>query len=191
MILSDKIYSSLKYKEAEWLVGKKVLFCNMPNYYSKGDIWMLGVLFKINMKSYPFVDAHTKSQWNFIKTCSETFEKKDNKENLIDALKLSILQWEMMVLTGKSKSECYIALGGEYGITTSCFLCDYTYRNTKHSMLCKHNCITWRQDCDTYIACLDTNSTYQKWYKTPSKENALAVINHMKLKLSELEKERN
>ena len=113
------------------------------------------------LKDYSFKsNTNGCTAWHFMRTCPETF--KDT--GLIEALKKSIQQWELMLSTGKTKEECYTFLGGER-IRWSCFLCDYCEYNHDYTYrkYCCAKCINWGGYENCYYRGTSDHTVFTKW----------------------------
>lgn len=107
---------------------------------------------------------------------------------LIKALEKSILQWQLMIDTDKSKYDCYKFLDGKNEINSStnnvfnCFLCDEFYRLNDCI-----DCLTWNNTI-VHIQCLFSNSCFYLWDQDNTKENTQKVLDYLKSELESLTK---
>ena len=101
------------------------------------------------------------------------YSMRDSGE-LKKALELSIMQWALMMQTNKTKSDCYVALGGNKNLLTACFLCDEFIENDCDG------CIDWNgEHCGE-------NDEFVKWDSDPSKTNTKNMLNFLMMRLEEL-----
>lgn len=169
-----EIFTIVNCNEAKKYIGKTMEFCYNHQYHR--NIWFTKKLIHVNNTTNEIFtginDDLTSNGFHIVRTCKETF-KKDNTE-LFNALEKSILQWEIMISTGKTKEEVYEFLGGTSNVF-HCFLCDYTgYSSDKNKC---ENCIKWNDDNDNCFS--NSSSVYSKWNDNESKENAINVLNFL------------
>ena len=183
-------FSALNERDAEKYIGKLMEFANRDGVLYNN--WGREILKNINNSDHLFPFKTNYNYRQFMRTCPETFEASNKKSNsgLIEALGKSIQQWELMLSTGKSKEECYAFLGGER-IQWSCFLCDYCgYDNDYiYNSNCPCNtCINWGGYSCHYSGTYDY-TVFTRWRDNESKENTLAMLDHLKSELNRLENE--
>lgn len=165
------------HKEAEEFIGREVTFLSFfgRKFHS--------VLKEVTpYRKTLFIDQYG-GEYTTIQLTEESFKEPVDNKGLIKALKKSILQWTMMIETGKTEEECYEFLGGKKNYF-NCFLCEYSgYRDdiNMNADVCE-NCISWFKGY-----CWSTGSEFQEWCLCPTKANAVDVLERMKSELRRLE----
>ena len=99
----------------------------------------------------------------------------------INALKQSILQWELMVNSSMNKETAYEKISGTLNFN-NCFLCDV--------LECKH-CLSWKISNDkdkNSPQCTEPESPFQKWNlcKEKCEKETQKVLDYLKGELKEL-----
>jgi hypothetical protein len=114
---------------------------------------------------------------------------------LIDALKMSIKQWEIMVISGKGKTTSAKFINGNVSPYNNCFLCNYVKHmgGSTEGKNCRKYCINWNPSTrigNKNIECTSGanagRTTYQAWSIRSDQEATEAVVVHLKKALNKL-----
>lgn len=186
------IFSALNAKEAELYIGRMVEFIDNIGF-RKNQSWTKGVFenFTSLEESYPF-RMKDGEYYHLIRLIKESFEAPKSKVDpkLIEALKLSVKQWQIMYDTGKSKESTYRFLGGE--MNNSCFLCNFIGVGSGGNINSCRKCIDWKADfCHSDgDSKSEGGSPYEKYRDDEKSKSAiLGVLDHLKSELTRLESE--
>lgn len=184
------VYTFVNCNEARHLIDKRVLFSNIQNAV-KGN-WKEGTLKSIHNyveKCFNFRHKGMVFSHPVIKEITEEKPKIDTKrKKLITALKLSILQWSLMVECGYSKTQTYdiVKKGSEFGSCGgTCFLCDSFGTDLSFPNFHCDSCINWGEA----YSCMGPTSVFRKWRKDRDEAAAKGVLDHLKSGLVRLETE--
>ena len=180
-VFQVKYFSGLNQEEAVQFIGKPMEFNNR----AKGR-WFGGILGCINYEgTFPFYAKNAVASSLFMRTCKETYTQERYPVELLEALRKSILHWQLVVESGKSKEAAYEFLGG-VNTRWSCFLCDYTgYGGERTGDIPEDSscskCIKW-EGTSGYKNCTcfsDYQTPYTRYRTAPSKENAQFMLAHL------------